>query len=143
MHPIPAAKTALKTMLAGRPAWANVDVHDSQPTEFEDFSRDAFWFEPTDLSADSWAWIGGQRRRVSFQLGFTIAVIREGDDDRATEDVVWSYLDDMMVAIKANPSLSGAVQQIDDLSGQQQNEPYDRMWRALFTGQLACVSKPY
>ena len=123
MHPVPAAKTALKAILAGLPAWAEVDIRDGQPTEKEDVTRDAFWFEPTELPEDGWSWLGAQRRRLTFRLAFTIAVLREGDDERATEDVVWAYFEDLMSAVKADYSLGGTIQQVGDVSGREANEP--------------------
>lgn len=144
MHPIPAAKTALQDLLGGRPAWDGVDIRDGQPTEREDVRRDAFWFEPTEIPEDAWDQLGAQKRRVTFLLGFTIAVLRDGDQERATEDVVWTYLEDLMLAIKSDYSLGGAVQQVMDVTGRQVNGAASpRQWASAFTGQITCQSKAY
>jgi hypothetical protein len=143
-HPVPTAKSALKTILAARPAWAAVDIRDGQPTEQEDVTQDAFWFESTPVDIDQWASIGAQRRRITFHLSFTIAVIRQGtDDERSVEDVMWTLLDDLMAAVKANYTLGGVVQQVEDLTGTQSNIPIPGMWRAVFTGSIGCISKAY
>jgi hypothetical protein len=143
MHPVPAAKTALKAILSARPAYASVDVLDGQPTEIGDVTRDQFWFEPTEIPSDGWASLGHLRRRITFRLGFTLAIIREGDDERSTEDLLWTLLEDLMAAIKADPSLTNTVQQVEDVTGRQVNEPLDRMWRAMFVGSITCVSRAY
>lgn len=142
-HPVPTAKTALKAILAARGAWTGVDIRDGQPSEQEDVTRDAFWFEPTEIPVDGWASLGAQRRRVTFRLGFTIAVLREGDAERSTEDVCWTYYEDLMAAIKANPGLTNTVQMVEDVSGRQINEPVPQMWRSVFTGSITCLSLAY
>src|SRR4051812_48774219 len=108
MHPVPSSKTALKAILAARGAWAAVDIRDSQPTEREDVKRDAFWFDPTEIPEDAWS-AGAKTRQVTFRLGFTIAVIREGDNERTTEDLVWTLVEDLLSAVKADPTLTGTV----------------------------------
>ena len=142
-HPVPNTKTALKALLALRPAWATVSIRDEQPTEIEDVTRDMFWFNPTEIPEDGWTWLGAQRRRVNFQLAFTVAIIRDGDNPRTTEDAAWTLLDDMLAGIKADYSLGGTIQQIGSMSGQMATEPFDRMWRAVFTGRIDCQSKNY
>lgn len=143
-HPIPQAKTALKAILAARPAWAAVDIRDGQWTESEDITRDTFWFDQTEIPRDGWASLGAQRRRVEFRLGFTIAVLREGDDERTTEDAIWVLVEDLMAAIKADYSLSATIQQANDVAGTQRNAPYaPGLWQSTFTGSIACTSKAY
>jgi hypothetical protein len=142
-HPIPSAKTALKGILTARPAWAAVDIRDGQPTELEDISRDMFWFEPTEVPRDGWQWIGGNGRKIEFNLGFTIAILREGDDERDTEDLVWDLFDDLMQALKENPTLSDTVRQVEDVTGRQFNEPVPQHWQARFTGRINCQSRTY
>lgn len=143
MHPVPGAKTALKAILAARGAWAGVDIRDGQPTEVEDVTRDMFWFEPTEVPQDQWASLGAQRRRITFRLGFTIAVLRDGDNERATEDVAWTLFEDLMAALKANPDLSATIQMVQDVTGRQINEPVPQHWQARFTGSIQCQSKSY
>ena len=143
MHPVPASKTALKAILAARGAWVNVDIRDGQPTEISDVTRDAFWFNDTEVPEDSWSSLGAQTRRITFRLGFTIAVIREGDDERDTEDDVWTLYEDLMAAIKANPTLTQTIQQVEDINGRQANDPMPLKWRAAFIGSIGCLSKAY
>lgn len=143
-HPVPAAKDALKAILNARPVWATVEVKDGGPTEGEDFAYDAFWFEPTEIPADSWASLGAQRRRIQFRLGFVISVLREGDDERDTEDEVWTLYEDLLAAIKANPDLTQTVQQVNDVQGRQVNQPLNKTtWQSAFVGSIACLSRPY
>jgi hypothetical protein len=143
MHAVPASKTALKAILVARGAWAAVDVRDGQPTEIEDVTRDVFWFNDTEVPEDGWASLGAATRRITFRLGFTIAVIRDGDDERDTEDDIWTLYEDLMAAVKANPTLSQTVQQVQDVSGRQANDPMPNKWRAVFTGSIECLSKAY
>ena len=143
MHAVPAAKTALKAILDARGAWANVDIRDGQPSEIEDVTRDMFWFNDTEVPEDGWASLGAQTRRITFRLGFTIATIRAGDSERDTEDTVWTLYEDLMAAIKANPTLTQTVQQVEDIAGRQANDPMPAMWRAQFIGSIGCLSKAY
>jgi hypothetical protein len=142
MHPVPQAKTALKAILAARGAWAAVDIRDGQPTEGEDVTRDAFWFEPTEIPQDAWI-AGGLTRAVTFRLGFTIALIRDSDDERATEDLAWTLFEDLMTALKTDASIGGTVLTVDDVTGRQINQPMPNQWRAVFTGAITCRSKFY
>jgi hypothetical protein len=144
MHPVPAAKSALKGILAARPAWASVDIRDGSPTENEDVSSDAFWFEPTEIPADSWASLGAQRRRIQFRLGFVIACLDFGDAERAIEDRMWALYEDLLAAIKANPNLANTVQMVGDITGRQANGPAaPQQWSSAFIGSIGCTSKAY
>lgn len=142
MHPVPSAKAALKAILAARDAWAGVDIRDGQPTEPDDVARSAFWFEPTEIDADSWASLGAQRRRITFRLGFTIALIDNASESGA-EDAMWVLYEDLLAAIKASPGLGDTIQSTSDVAGKQMNEPISTMWRAVFTGTIECLSKAY
>src|SRR5690242_8371231 len=142
MHPVPSAKTALKAILDARAAWDSVDLRDGQPTEVEDVTRDMFWFEPTEIPEDAWA-AGGRTRQVSFRLGFTVAVLRDGDDERATEDSVWLLVEDLVAALKNDPTLGGAVMSVGTVTGRQFNEPVPQHWQARFTGSVECQSNFY
>lgn len=143
MHPVPASKSALKAILEARGAWANVDIRDGQPTEKEDVTRDMFWFNDTEVPEDDWSSIGGAGRRITFRLGFSIAVIRNGDDERTTEDVMWTLYEDLMAALKANSTLTGTVQMVQEINGRQSNDPMPKAWSAVFVGSIGCFSKAY
>lgn len=144
MHPVPAAKDALKDILNARPAWATVEVQDGGPTEGEDYAYDAFWFEPTEIPADAWGSLGAQRRRIEFRIGFVISVLREGDDERDTESDMWVLYEDLLAAIKANPDLTGTVQMVGDVQGRQVNQPLNTTtWQSAFVGSVGCTSKQY
>lgn len=145
MHPVPAAKDALKAILNARsPLWDTVEVKNGGPTEGEDYDFDAFWFEPTDIPSDSWASLGAQRRRIEFRLGFVISVLRQGDDERDTEDQVWALYEDLLDAIKENPDLTQTVQKVNDIAGRQVNQPLNTTtWQSAFVGSISCTSKAY
>jgi len=143
-HPVPAAKDALKAILNARPAWATIEVMDGGPTEGEDYTYDAFWFEPTEIPSDAWASVGAGSRRIAFRLGFVISVLREGDNERDTEDHVWTLYEDLLAAIKANPTLNGVVLQVGDVQGRQVNGPRSKtVWQAAFIGSIGCTSNSY
>lgn len=142
-HPIPLAKDAVKALLVALPAFAAVDVRDDIPADLDSVTNDMFWFNETEIPVDGWAWLGGQRRRVTFQLGFTLAVIRDDGSSRGTEDVVWSYLEALMLALKGDPTLSGAIQQVEDMSGTESTAALPSQWQARFDGRISCISKPY
>jgi len=142
-HPVPAAKDAVKALLEARAEYAAVDVRDGQPTELESVTRDMFWFVETDIPEDAWAGIGAQKRRLTFRLGFTLAVIRDDETERNTEDVIWGYLEALMLALKGDYTLGGVVQQIEDVSGRQSNDPLTSQWQSRFDGQITCQSKAY
>lgn len=143
-HPIPQAKTALKALIDGRPAWDSVDIRDGQWTEQEDVSRDAFWFDDTEIPEDAWAWLGGQARRIEFRLAFTIVILREGDDERSCEDAMWALLEDLSAALKGDYTLGGTIRQIGNLRGTQRNAPYSAgIWQSAFRGSVDCTSREY
>ena len=143
-HPVPQAKTALKALIDARPAWDTVDIRDGQWTEQEDITRDVFWFEATEIPEDTWNALGGQQRIIEFRLAFTIVILREGDDERACEDAMWTLLEDLMAAVRGDYRLGGAISQVGDLRGRQENAPYSPgIWQAAFRGSLGCTSNPY
>lgn len=149
-HPIPQAKTALKAILEARPAWAAVDVRDDPPTEKEDILSqvatpgrwDMFWFEPTELAEDAWA-AGARMRQVTFRLGFSVETLLSGDDGRAAEDSAWVLIEDLMSALKADPSLTGTVQSVGTVTGRMANGASLSLWQARFTGSIECQSNFY
>jgi hypothetical protein len=143
-HPIIASQDALKAILTARGAWADVIIADGGPTEGEDVRFDMFWFNDTQIPEDGWAFIGGQQRRITFLLGFTIAVRKYGDDERGTRSRALDLFEDFMSAIKANPTLSSTVQQTGDVTGTFASMPIGPAeWGALFTGSLFCQSNFY
>jgi hypothetical protein len=86
---------------------------------------------------------GGLTRGLTFRLGFTIAVLRDADAERSTEDVVWTLFEDLMSAIKTDPTLTGTIMAAGMVTGRQLNDPMPNMWRSLFTGSIECQSKFY
>jgi hypothetical protein len=142
VHPVPAAKTALKAILTARLAWAAVDIRDDPPTENSDVSVYMFWFEPTKIPRDAWV-AGGGSRQITFQLGFSIENLLKGDDGRTAEDSVWVLLDDLMTALKASPGLSGSVMSVGDVTGEMANGAAPGLWQARFTGSIECQSNFY
>jgi hypothetical protein len=143
-HPILEAQDALKAVLTARAAWAEVNVRDGGPTEGEDITSDAFWFNDTTVPRDGWASLGAQRRRITFLLGFTIAVRRYGDDERTARANALTYFEDLCLAVKANSNLSGSVRQADDVTGTVGSAPVaPQQWGAWFTGTLSVTSKDY
>jgi hypothetical protein len=143
-HPIILAQDALKAIVAARPAFAGVDVREGGPTEAEDITMDAFWFNDVQVS-DDWSAISATRpRRVTFQLGFTIAVLRYGDDEREGRAQALVYFEDFLAAIKANPNLTNTVQQVEQVTGTVGSAPVNpSVWGAWFTGALTVISKQY
>jgi hypothetical protein len=143
-HPILAAQDALKAILVALPAYATVDVRDGGPTEAEDVTMDAFWFNDVTVPGDQWASLGAQRRRINFNIGFTIAVLKYGDDEREARAAALDYFEDFMLAVKANPNLTNTVQQVDDVTGVVGSAPVNpSVWGAWFTGSLSVQSKAY
>lgn len=143
-HPILLAQDALKTIIAARPAFAAVDVRDGGPTEGEDITSDAFWFNDVTIPADQWASLGAQRRRIRFLIGFTIAVRRYGDDEHTTRAQALTYFEDFMAAMKSNPNLTNTVQMVDDVTGTVGSAPVSpQEWGSWFTGTLSVLSKAY
>lgn len=145
MHPVPAAKTAIKALIDARSAWATCDVRDDPPTEGEDLNKDdtgRFWFDATEVPEDAWS-AGGRMRQITFRVGFSIDVLLSGDDGRAAEDVMWGLLEDFMSALKGDPTLGGAIQTVGDVTGRQSNGAAPGIWQARFTGAVECLSNFY
>jgi hypothetical protein len=143
-HPILEAQDALKAIVTAIPSYSGVDVRDGGPTETEDITGDAFWFNDVVIPQDQWASLGNRDRRVTFLLGFTIAVLRYGDDEREARAQALAYFEAFLTAIKANPTLSTTVQQVDDITGVVGSAPVNpSVWGAWFTGTLEVSSKRY
>lgn len=143
-HPIIAAQDALKAILDARAAWDSVDIRDGGPTEDEDVTSSAFWFNDVTVPQDGWASLGALRRRIRFLIGFTIAIRTYGDDEHATRDQALDLFEDLMLALKANPNLTNTIRQIDDVTGVFGSSPVaSQQWGAFFTGQITATSKDY
>lgn len=147
-HPILEAQDALKAILDARAAWDTVTLRDGGPTEAEDITFDAFWFNDVTNIVQGWASLGaaagGNRRRSTFSLGFTIACRLYGDDERAARARALALFEDFDLAIKANPSLSSTVQMVNEVTGTLGSAPpAPAQWGAWFTGSLAVVSRAY
>jgi hypothetical protein len=142
MHAVPASKTALKAILAARGAWTGVDIRDDPPTEGEDITRAMFWFEPTEIPEDAWM-AGGSMRGLRFLLGFSVEILREGDDGRPTEDSLWTLVEDLVTALKSNPTLGGVIRNVGTVTGRQANGLAPNLWQARFTGSIECQSNFY
>lgn len=142
MHAVPASKTALKAILVARGAWASVDVRDDPPTENEDVTSSMFWFEPTEIPEDAWS-AGGKMRQVTFRLGFSVEALLSGDDGRTAEDSVWTLVEDLMSALKVDPTLTGTVQTVGTVTGRMANGAGPGLWQARFTGSVECRSNFY
>jgi hypothetical protein len=150
VHPVPASKTALKAILAARGAWAAVDIRDDPPSEKEDvMSRaatpgrwDGFWFEPTEIPEDAWS-AGGKMRQVTFRLGFGVEELLQGDDGRTAEDYVWTLIEDLMSALKTDPTITGTVMSVGTVTGRMANGSAPGLWQARFTGSVECRSNFY
>jgi hypothetical protein len=149
-HVILVAQDALKAILDARAAWDNVDIRDGGPTEHEDISGDMFWFNDVAIPEDNWASLGapsgGNRRRLTFNLGFTIMVRTYGDEERVTRAQALALYEDFQAAVKANPALGvpASVQTLGATTGTLSSAPVDpQTWGAWFTGTLAVTSRAY
>jgi hypothetical protein len=94
---------------------------------------------------DNWSTIGTSNpRRVEFQLGFTIAVLRYGDDEREARAQALAYFEDLLTALKLSPNLTNTVQKVDGVTGTVGSAPVNpSVWGAWFTGTLSVLSKSY
>jgi hypothetical protein len=142
MHAVVASKAALTAILTARGAWAAVDIRPGQPSKREDITRDIFWYEPTEIPEDAWA-AGGLTRGLTFLLGFSITVIRDGDSELTTENACWALVEDLMAALKANPTLSGTIMKAGTVTGKQGNDPMPNQCWSVFTGSIECQSNFY
>jgi hypothetical protein len=113
----PSPQDALKAILTARTAWADVIVTDGGPTEGEDIRFDMFWFNDVQIPQDGWAFIGGQTRRISFLLGFTIAVRKYGDDEHATRAARTRPVRGLHGRGQGEPDADEHVQQTGDVTG--------------------------
>lgn len=143
-HPAPLAKAAILMLLAARPTLTTVDRRWFAPTEEEDISDNMIWLGDTNIPSDDWSELGAQRRRMTFQIEMTAAVRRYGDDPQETEQAVWALFDEIVAAIRTDPTLGGAVQQFNAVPGKQQLfAAGPQQWEAMITAQVVCVSRAY
>jgi hypothetical protein len=145
MHPILAAQAGLKALLEADSAFDTVQVQDGGPTESEDIAPAAFWFERVDIPNDGWSRLGAQSRRITFNLGFTIAVRTYGDDEQSTRQGALDLFEAFMALVKANPNLGrDEIRQVDDFSGAFNSLPVSpQEWGAFVTGSLVVTSRDY
>jgi hypothetical protein len=148
-HPIIVAQDALKALLTARPAFNGVDVRDSAPTEIDDKTFGAFWFDEVTIESEGWGElgnpVGGNRRRSNFTLAFTLATRKYGDDERAARAAVLDLYEDLQATIKANPALGvpAAIQTTGPVTGTLASVPIPQQWAAQFVGSLDVTSKLY
>jgi hypothetical protein len=70
-------------------------------------------------------------------------VIRDGDDEQAAENACWALVEDLMLALKANPDLTGTVRNVGTVTGRQGNDPMPNQSWSAFTGSIECKSNFY
>jgi hypothetical protein len=138
------AKAAILTLLAARDALDDVQKRYSAPTEDSDITYSMIWLGEEVTSDDDWSQLGAQRRRVTFRIPFTIAALHTGDDPQATDALAWSYFDELIAALRSDPTLGGAVQQFDLITSRNRVVPTGpQQWEASITGTVICTSRAY
>ena len=143
-HPAPRAKAAILTQLQARPSLSAVRISWGGPTEEEDITEDMIWLGDIEIPEDDWSELGAQRRRMTFNVGFSIAVRRYGDDEQTTEQQAWDYYDEFVAALRTDYTLGGTVQQFAAVPARQINQPAGpQQWGSLISGQVVCTSRAY
>ena len=145
-HPVIEAQDALKAILAARPAFSGVDIRDGGPTEGEDITSSAFWFNDVVIPEDGWAALGASRRRAQFNLGFTLMIRTYGDDERTTRATALDLYEDLQLAVKENPNLGvpASIETTGAVNGTLSTAPISpQEWGSWFTGALPCTSRAY
>lgn len=141
--PAPATKAAILSALQARPALANVQKRYSPPTEEEAVTWAMVWLGDTTIPDDNWSQLGAQRRRATFHVEFTVAAIEAGDNAQSAEATAWAIYDEVIAALRADPTLGGTVQQFDAVPAKCETGVSGQQWTALVTGRVVCTSRAY
>lgn len=110
------------------------------PTETEDHpTLDLVYFGDTEI-ADDFRILGATRSDESYKLRVVIDVRRWGDDEQATEQRAWELHDQILTLLRANMTLSGAINRVTGYVVRQANPvPSPQQWRSLIAIEVSCV----
>jgi hypothetical protein len=137
----PAAKQAILTLLAARPALASVDRTWGSPTETDDITAEMIFLGDVELTGEFRA-LGGQRRDEDYTITISVAVHQYGDDEQSTEERAWDLLDEISGALATDPYLGGLLYEAAAIrSARQTNTPAPNQWGALITAQIGCAAR--
>lgn len=133
----PATKRALITILNARAGLSGVQVaygylNDSAQLQDENINVGKVRFN------QEWGALGNRRREESYRVELIIVVKREGDDQQGTEERMWAVLAEVEQALRADPTLGGAVRVSELTEGDQDNWPDSEGWFSQVTAQITC-----
>jgi hypothetical protein len=134
------AKVNLKALLEGW-GWPVSDptVTWGSPTENEDVALDAIYFGGTEI-ADDFRVLGAGRSDETYYLTVVVDVRRFGDDEQATEQRAWVLHDNVLTLLRANMTLTGAINRVTGYRVRQGNPvPSPSQWRSQILIEVGCV----
>jgi hypothetical protein len=138
----PAAKAKIVELLMARPGLSGVTVTWAQPTE-DDFyaTGDNVWLGKVTQSEEHIA-LGGMRKDEDYTVGLWVQSWREGDDPQAVEERAWELRDEAAAAIRADPDLSGILNQwVEFESTEMVTEAFDKGWVAKGECGVLCHAR--
>lgn len=133
------AKVALKALLE---AWtwptANPTITWGEPTKQSEIAYEAIYFGATEIN-DTFRVLGATRTDETYRLMLVIDV-RDYGDEQATEARAWQLHDNVLTLLRANMTLSGAINRITGYVVRQANPlPDTEKWRTQIVVQPECV----
>ncbi len=134
------AKVALKALLEGW-TWPTgaPSIAWGSPTQDEDITLDAIYFGGVEIT-DDFRVLGATRTDEQYNLTIVVDVRRYGDDEQATEQRAWQLHDEVLTMLRANMTLSGAINRITGFRVRQANPvPSTQQWRSQIVIEAACV----
>lgn len=142
---VPAAKEQLIALLGGWPALTGVVVSWGSPTTPEDIQGEHIWLGNVIVDQD-WHSLGGAqgRREERYDLEVVGRVIREGGDEKATEDRLWAIVGEVATALRSDPGLAGTLPsgfcQIRHVAQSTTPTLEPRAWVSRATLTVACTA---
>jgi hypothetical protein len=101
-----------------------------------------FWFEPTEIPEDAWM-AGGSMRGLRFLLGFSVEILREGDDGRDDGGLPVDARRGPRDRAEEQPDPRRSDPQRRHSHGPAGERPAPNLWQARFTGSIECQSNFY
>lgn len=103
-----AVKTALYGTLSAWPAFSGANTTWGLASETDDLRTENIHVSNARSESD-WSALGRGHRHEQVTVEVVVQVIREGDDQRATEERMWALAAEVENALAADPTLGGVV----------------------------------
>lgn len=142
---VPAAKTNLIALLQAHTWPGSTPVISwGAPTEAEDYAAGGeMIYLGDEIPTAEFATLGGERLDETYTLPVVIDVTEYGDDERATELRARALRDEVMLVLRTNPTLGGAVNRQTGFRYPRGSLPQPGQWRAQLDIEVTLVGHDF